>query len=56
VALVHAFHLSTWGAQVGESEFKTSLLYKEFQDNQGYTEKPCLGKQKTNNNKQTNNS
>jgi hypothetical protein len=29
------------------SEFKASLVYKsEFQDSQGYTEKPCLENQK----------
>jgi hypothetical protein len=29
------------------SEFKASLIYKsEFQDSQGYTEKPCLEKTK----------
>jgi hypothetical protein len=28
------------------SEFEASLVYRaEFQDNQGYTEKPCLEKQ-----------
>jgi hypothetical protein len=26
------------------SEFEASLVYKEFQDSQGYTEKPCLEK------------
>jgi hypothetical protein len=38
------------------SEFEASLVYKsEFQDSQGYTEKPCLEKQnKTKQNKQTN--
>jgi hypothetical protein len=30
------------------SEFEASLIYREFQDSQGYTEKPCLEKQKTN--------
>jgi hypothetical protein len=31
------------------SEFKASLVYKiEFQDSQGYTEKPCLKNKKTN--------
>jgi hypothetical protein len=36
------------------SEFEASLVYKsEFQDSQGYTEKPCLEKPK-NKNKQTN--
>jgi hypothetical protein len=28
------------------SEFETSLVYTELQDNQSYTEKPCLGKKK----------
>jgi hypothetical protein len=29
------------------SEFEASLVYKsEFQDSQGYTEKPCLEKKK----------
>jgi hypothetical protein len=28
------------------SEFKASLVYREFQDSQGYTEKPCLKKKK----------
>jgi hypothetical protein len=32
------------------SEFVASLVYREFQDSQGYTEKPCLEKT----NKQTN--
>jgi hypothetical protein len=36
------------GRQV--SEFKASLIYSEFQDSQGYTEKPCL-KNKTKQNK-----
>jgi hypothetical protein len=30
-------------------------LQSEFQDSQGYTEKPCLEKQKTKNKKQNNN-
>jgi hypothetical protein len=40
------------------SEFKASLVYKsEFQDSPGYTEKPCIKKQKqkqTNKKNQTN--
>jgi hypothetical protein len=28
------------------SEFKASLVYRVSQDNQGYTEKPCLEKPK----------
>jgi hypothetical protein len=36
VVVAHAFNPSTW-------EFEASLVYKsEFQDSQGYTEKPCL--------------
>jgi hypothetical protein len=34
------------------SEFEVSLVYRVFQDSQGYTEKPCLKKQ--NKTKQTN--
>jgi hypothetical protein len=38
---------STWEAEAGRrqiSELEASLVYKsEFQDSQGYTEKPCLG-------------
>jgi hypothetical protein len=37
------------------SEFKASLvLQSEFQDSQGFIEKPCLEKQKTKQNKTTN--
>jgi hypothetical protein len=28
------------------AEFEASLVYSEFQDSQGYTEKPCLEKKK----------
>jgi hypothetical protein len=28
------------------SEFEASLVYREFWDSQGYTEKPCLEKPK----------
>jgi len=36
------------------SEFKASLVYREeFQDTQGYTEKPCLEKKKKTNQKQS---
>jgi hypothetical protein len=28
--------------QVNLCEFEASLVYREFQDSQGYTEKPCL--------------
>jgi hypothetical protein len=37
--------LGSRGRQI--SEFEDSLVYKsEFQDSQGYTEKPCLEKPK----------
>jgi hypothetical protein len=36
------------------SEFEASLVYKnEFQDSQGYTEKPCLKKTKPKTNKKS---
>jgi hypothetical protein len=31
-------------------EFESSLVYIEFQDSQGYTEKPCLKKERINKN------
>jgi hypothetical protein len=43
----HAFNPSTWEAEAGG----VSCLQSEFQDSQGYTEKPCLEKEK--NKKQT---
>ena len=45
--VVHALNLSTWEAEVGDLHaFEASLVYSEFQDIQGYIEKPCLKKQK----------
>jgi hypothetical protein len=47
--VAHAFNSSTWEAEAGE--FLSSRLdpQSEFQDSQGYTEKPCFEKQnKTN--------
>jgi hypothetical protein len=44
VAGTNTFNPSTWEAEAGG-------LQSEFQDSQGYTEKPCLKKQT---NKQTN--
>ena len=43
---VHAFNPST--QEAGRSEFEIHLLYRtsEFQDSQGYREKPCLKKRK----------
>jgi hypothetical protein len=37
--MVHAFNPSTWEAEAGGF-----LSSSEFQDSQGYTEKPCLEK------------
>jgi hypothetical protein len=43
--VAHAFNPSRGrGRQI--SEFEGSLVFKEFQDSQGYTEKPCLEKTK----------
>jgi hypothetical protein len=39
--VVHVFNLSTWEAEAGQPG-----LQSEFQDSQGYTENPCLGKPK----------
>jgi hypothetical protein len=43
--VVHAFNPSTWEADAGRflSSGKPGLQ-SEFQDSQGYTEKPCLEK------------
>jgi hypothetical protein len=40
--VVYAFNPSTWEAEAGGF----LSLQSEFQDSQGYTEKPCLEKQK----------
>jgi hypothetical protein len=37
--VAHAFNPSTWESEAGE-------FLSEFQDSQGYTEKPCLEKPK----------
>jgi hypothetical protein len=45
--VVHAFDPSTWEAEAGG--FLSLIqpgLQSEFQDSQGYTEKPCLEKPK----------
>ena len=45
--VAHAFNPSTWQAEAGG--FLSSSqpgLQSEFQDSQGYTEKPCLKKPK----------
>ena len=48
--VAHAFNPSTWEAEAG-GFLRQPGLQSEFQDSQGYTEKPCLEKQT---NKQTN--
>jgi hypothetical protein len=40
--VVHAFNPSTWEAETGGF----LSLQSEFQESQGYTEKPCLEKKK----------
>jgi hypothetical protein len=55
-ACLKSQHLGGRGRWI--SEFKASRLKSEFQDSQGYTEKPCLEKQnktKQNKTKQTKN-
>ena len=47
--VVHAFSPSTWEAEAGRVRGQPGLQ-SEFQDSQGYTEKPCLEKQKNNKN------
>lgn len=46
--VLHAFTHSTRETDTGESlsSKAASGLHSEFQDNQGYTEKPCLKKEK----------
>jgi hypothetical protein len=41
--VAHAFYLSTWEAEAGRFvSLRPAGLQSEFQDSQGYTEKPCL--------------
>ena len=47
--VAHAFNPSTWEAEAGRFLSLRPAWSIEFQDSQGYTEKPCLEKQ----NKQT---
>jgi hypothetical protein len=44
--VVHAFNPSTWEAEAGRFLSSKPAWSTEFQDSQGYTEKPCLEKQK----------
>jgi hypothetical protein len=51
--VAHAFNPSTREAEAGGFlSSRPACLQSEFQDNQGYTEKPCLEKQKQNKTKQ----
>ena len=45
---MQSFNPSTWEAEVGKSlwGWGQSGLQSEFQNSQGYTDKPCLKKQK----------
>lgn len=45
--VAHVFNLSTLKAEASRSLSSRPAWYMEFQDNQGYTEKPCLRKTKT---------
>jgi hypothetical protein len=48
--VAHAFSPSTWEAEAGGFlSSSQSGLQSEFQDSQGYTEKPCLEKPKRDN-------
>jgi hypothetical protein len=49
--VVHAFNPSTREAEAGRFLSSRPAWSIEFQDSQGYTEKPCLEKQKTKNKK-----
>jgi hypothetical protein len=44
--VAHAFNPSTREAEAGGSLSSRPAWSTEFQDSQGYTEKPCLEKQK----------
>jgi hypothetical protein len=48
--VANAFNPSTWEA---EASRRISGLQSEFQDSQGYSEKPCLRKRKKEKTKQT---
>jgi hypothetical protein len=43
--VAHAFNPSTKEAEAGPSLSKRLAWYTEFQDSQGYREKPCLERQ-----------
>jgi hypothetical protein len=47
VVVAHVFNPSTWEAEAGRFlSSRPAWLQSEFQDSQGYTENPCLKKQK----------
>jgi hypothetical protein len=48
VVVAHTFY-STWEAEAGGFLSLRPAWPTEFQDSQGYTEKPCLGKTKKKN-------
>ena len=50
--VAHAFNSSTQEAKEGRTSWGQPDLQSDFQDSQGYTQKPCL--RKTNNNKKNN--
>jgi hypothetical protein len=45
--VAHAFNPSAWKAEAGGFLSSRSAWSTEFQDSQGYKEKPCLEKPKT---------
>ena len=52
--VAHAFYPSTWEAEAGRFLcLRPACFQSEFQDSQGYSEKPCL-ENKAKQNKQTN--
>jgi hypothetical protein len=54
--VAHTFNPSTWEAEAGDFWVQGQPgLQSEFQDSQGYTEKPYLEKQKTTNKQQQQN-
>jgi hypothetical protein len=45
--VAHSFNPSSWEAEAGKFLVRDQPgLQSEFQDSQGYTEKPCLKKEK----------
>jgi hypothetical protein len=52
--MANAFNPSTWEAEAGGFLSSRPAWSTKFQDSQGYTEKPCLGKTKTKTKKKKN--